>query len=291
MPPVPSTDYSPRVVIYHQTHFGPDGQLVSLLPLLTEGAESFGVTHVIIAAIHLNEQPGDINLNNDPPDHPRNAPLWVELKTFQDVGVKVLGMLGGAARGSFERLDGSDEAFEAYYVPLGDVLRRHKFDGIDLDVEEEMSLQGIVRLIDRLISDFGSSFIITLAPVATALQARRHLSGFDYEALEIMRGNSIAWYNTQFYNNWGRLETFIDYDAILRQGWKPEKVVVGVLTNPGNGHGYIEHGELQRTLAALNQFYPRFRAVMGWEFFNSKPGDTARPFEWAHSMGRILSNS
>lgn len=203
---------------------------------------------------------------------------------MQDIGVKVLGMLGGAARGSFQRLDGGEWEFEAYYGPLRDMIRRHRLDGLDLDVEEEMSLGGIVRLIDRLKADFGPGFLVTLAPVATALQGRPHLSGFDYEALEVMRGSSVAWYNAQFYNNWGRLESFVDYDAILRRGWRPEKVVVGVLTSPGNGNGFIDTEELKRTVAALSQFYRGFGGVMGWEYFNSLPGGEGRPWEWALGM-------
>ena len=89
---------------------------------------------------------------------------------MQDIGVKVLGMLGGAAQGSFQRLDRSGGEFEAYYVPLRDMIRRHNLDGLDLDVEEPMSLNGIIRLIDRLKTDFGPEFLITLAPVATALR-------------------------------------------------------------------------------------------------------------------------
>ena len=288
MPPISTSPHSSRVVLYHQTHYKRNGEFVSLLPLVTEGTDTLGVTHIIIAAIHVNAQPGAINLNEDSPDAAKYRPLWEEVTAFQDLGVKVLGMLGGAAQGTFQRLDGSDSQFENYYIPLRDFLRRHAFDGLDLDVEEEMSLNGIVRLIDRLKSDFGSSFLVTLAPVATALQRRQHLSGFDYEALEVMRGSSIDWYNTQFYNNWGRLETFVDYDAILQTGWKPEKIVVGVLTNPGLGHGYIEHGDLQRTISALSQFYPGFGGCFGWEYFNSMPAEEARPWEWAHGIGRIL---
>lgn len=203
---------------------------------------------------------------------------------MQDIGVKVLGMLGGAAQGSFQRLDNNDWDFEAYYVSLRDMIRQHNLDGLDLDVEEPMSLNGIIRLIDRLKADFGPDFLVTLAPVATALQGRPHLSGFDYEALEILRGSSIAWYNTQFYNNWGRLESFIDYDAILRQGWRPEKVVVGVLTSPGNGNGFVNTEELKRTVTALSQFYRGFGGVMGWEYFNSQPGGEGRPWVWAVGM-------
>lgn len=279
MPP-----HQPRVVCYHQTHYNCNKEFVSLLPLITEAADIVPITHLIVAAIHLNDPPGHITLNDDPPDHPKNDPLWEEVSILQDTGVKALGMLGGAAQGSFARLDTTEAEFEAYYLPLRDMIRQHKLDGLDLDVEEEMSLSGVIRLIDRLRADFGPSFLITLAPVATALQGRPHMSGFDYEALEVMRGSSIAWYNTQFYNNWGSLESFVGYDAILRQGWKPEKVVVGVLTNPGNGHGFVEMGELKRTVTALAQFYPRFGGVMGWEYFNSSPGGEIRPWEWAMGM-------
>ena len=288
MPPV-SAAHKPKVVVYHQTHFR-NGHFVSVLPLITEAEVAIGTTHLIIAAIHLNNIPGDITLNDDPPNAPKFDQLWEEVATFQDVGVPVLGLLGGAAQGSFRRLDGSDAEFEAFYMPLRDLIRQRDLNGLDLDVEEQMSLNGVVRLIDRLKADFGSGFLITLAPVATALQGRQHLSGFDYEALEVMRGNSISWYNTQFYNNWGRLESFVDFDAILRQGWKPEKIVAGVLTNPSLGNGYIEFEQLKLTLAAMTQYYPGFGGVMGWEFYNSKPGDETRPWEWAEHMGKTVGN-
>ena len=197
MPPLPSQDYAPRVIIYHQTHYTRDGEYVSILPLLTEAISVVPVSHIILAAFHLNDPPGNITLNDDPPDSPKNIPLWDEILVLQDTGVKILGMLGGAAQGSFRRLDGYDILFEEYYIPLRNMIRKHNLDGLDLDVEEDMSLGGIIRLIGRLKDDFGEEFLITLAPVATALRAEKHLSGFDYEALEVMKGASIAWYNTQ----------------------------------------------------------------------------------------------
>ena len=290
MPPAPVTPFRSRVVCYHQTHYNRRGEYVSLLPLITEATDVVGVTHVIVAAVHLNDPPGNITLNNDPPDAPKHDLLWEETQILQDVGVKVLGMLGGAAKGSFQCLDRSDFEFEAYYGPLLSVIRRYKLDGLDLDIEEEMSLAGIIRLIDRLKNDLGKGFLITLAPVAAALQGRPHLSGFDYEALEVMRGSSIDCYHTQFYNNWGRLEDFVDYDAIFGRGWPPEKVVTGVLTNPSLGHGYIPFDVLQRTVTALSQYYPRFGGVMGWEYFNSMPGDLDQPWLWAEAMMKSLRN-
>ena len=101
----PST--GPRLVVYHQTIHDPQGNCNSLLPLLTNNT---GITHVIVAAIHLNDGPGNITLNDHRPDDKRYDQLWGEVIWLQGSGVKVLGMLGGAAKGTFERLSGDDES-------------------------------------------------------------------------------------------------------------------------------------------------------------------------------------
>lgn len=109
MPPpplLPPTDTTaPRLILYAQTHHDPSGAPISLLPLITQNT---GVTHVIIAAIHLNEGPGNITLNDDPFDAEKFRTLWAEVAWLRGAGVKVMGMLGGAARGSFERLSGGE---------------------------------------------------------------------------------------------------------------------------------------------------------------------------------------
>lgn len=286
MPPLPpSTLPSPRVVCYHQTHYRDNGDYVSILPLLTEAT---GVTHVILAAIHLNSPPGNITLNDSPPDAPHNTPLWDELLVLQDSGIAVLGMLGGAAQGSFTRLDQSEAEFEAYYLPLRAMIRMHNLDGLDLDVEEDMSLSGVIRLVDRLKADFGDAFLLTLAPVAPALHRGPSLSGFDYEALEVLRGGKIAWYNTQFYCGWGTMLDTVGYEMITACGWPVEKVVVGVVTNPGNGDGFVAMELLEGVLEALVERFEGFGGVMGWEYFNSLPGGLERPWEWAKCMRRCM---
>lgn len=200
MPPVPSPPALPRIITYYQTHHTPDGKPISALPLLTQ--PGIRLTHLILAAIHINGDPHAITLNDHPPSHPRFHTLWAELRVLQASGVRVLGMLGGAAKGTFavDRLGSDDDTvFERYYAPLHDLVRARGLDGLDLDVEEEMSLGAAIRLVDRLKADFGPDFIITFAPVAAALlNSRNNLSGFDYEALEVMRGREIAWYNCQF---------------------------------------------------------------------------------------------
>src|SRR5947207_967920 len=191
MPPLPS--WNPRIVCYFQTYHKANGEYVSLLPLITNPS---GVTHVILAAVHVNGEPGPLlTLNDDAPSHAKYTQLWDEVVVLRDSGIKVLGMLGGASKGSFARLDYGGEArtddaalvarFETYYAPLRDFVRRHQLDGLDLDVEEDMSLPGIIHLIDRLKADLGPSFIVTLPPVATALMpGRPHLPAFSHWLLE-----------------------------------------------------------------------------------------------------------
>ncbi|KUI71641.1 Chitinase 1 [Cytospora mali] len=291
MPPVPPPPALPRIITYYQTHHDQeDGTPISVLPLLTQ--PGIRLTHLILAAIHINGDPSQITLNDHPPDHPRFQTLWAELRVLQASGVKVLGMLGGAARGTFSagRLDAPDGAtFESYYRPLRDVVRERGLDGLDLDVEEEMSLGGAVRLVDRLRADFGRAFLITFAPVAAALlDFRRNLSGFDYEALEVMRGREIAWYNCQFYCGWGDCSNPIMYEMLLMKGWPPEKVVVGLVTNPHNGSGFIPFDVLATVIPLMVGQHARFGGVMGWEYFNSLPGGREEPWEWARWMTAML---
>lgn len=292
LPPRPATESLtlPRLITYYQTHHDSSGKHISALPLITKPGIS--LTHLILAAIHINEDPRNLTLNDHPPGHPRFQALWAEMRILQASGVKVMGMLGGAAKGSYERLDGDDAQFERYYAPVRDLVRERALDGLDLDVEEEMSLGGVIRLIDRLKGDFGSGFLITLAPVAAAmLDPLNNLSGFDYEALEVMRGRQIAWYNTQFYCGWGDCTSPAMYELMLVKGWSPEKLVIGLVTNPDNGRGWVPWEVLGVVLNLIRSRYPRFGGVMGWEYFNGLPGGSQRPWEWAKRMTELLGRT
>ncbi|KAI8931513.1 hypothetical protein NX059_011173 [Plenodomus lindquistii] len=328
----PST--GPRLIVYHQTLHDPDGTYHSLLPLLTNNT---GITHVIIAAIHLNDGPGNITLNDHKPDDKRYDQLWGEVGWLQGSGINVLGMLGGAAKGSFDKLSGDDDSFHAHYTPLARLIRTRALSGLDLDVEEPTSLPTITRLISRLRLDFGPHFLITLAPVATALlpdpniaphlrpprpmlasgptpnplhPTLPHLSGFSYPELECsVYGKEVSWYNTQFYCGWGDAGGTQWYDAIVSAGWDPWRVVLGVVTNPGNGAGHVSIPRLKETCARLRNKYDGggggrgtgFGGVMGWEYFNSGDCDIDLPHisslaptpsstssGWVAALGQVL---
>lgn len=72
------------------------------------------------------------------------------------------------------------------------------------------------------------------------------------------------------------------------KGWAPEKVVVGLVTNPANGSGFIPFNILASVLPLMVGQHARFGGVMGWEYFNSLPGGRERPWEWAQWMTKIL---
>lgn len=280
----------PRIIVYHQTHYDSSGRFVSVLPLLHNKTDT---THVIIAAVHLHVgAPWRIHLNNDAYDSPRLDVLWAECRTLQAGGIRVMAMLGGACPGSFPPLDGDADVFEAHYLPLAAMVRSRALDGLDLDVEERMSLPGIVRLIDRLKSDFGVGFLVTLAPVATALMPgnRRQLSGFSYFELEKAFARHIDWYNVQFYCGWASLENVDDFLAIVEAGFDASRVVVGVPTHPKWGKGWLPDDILAGTLGTIVEVFPALSGVMAWEYhesFTQREGE-GRPWAWAGLMSEVL---
>ncbi|KAF4467495.1 chitinase [Fusarium albosuccineum] len=276
-----------RIIFYHQTHFHNE-EYISILPALDPAA---GVTHVIVGAIHLNA-PDRITINNDLYDSDKYDVLWEEIRQLQAGGIKVLGFLGGAAQGSYTKLDGSHEGFQRWYQPLRKMIEYAGFDGLDLDIEEAMSLGGVIRLIDHLKTDFGQSFLVTLAPVAPALLNRQNLGGFNMDELEKAMGSRIAWYNTQFYCGWGDMSKPEGYETIIQRGWPQEKVVIGLVTNPANCSGHVKDKDLKICLTKLLDKYPRLGGVMGWEYWNSateKHPEIGTPWKWAEMINDILN--
>lgn len=271
-----------HAAVYYQTQYD-DGRYVSPKSLTDNGAP---VTDVIVGALHLNS-PTDVRLNDDPVGDRKFSQMWSDLAAVQSSGVRVELMVGGAAPGSFERLD---TQFDQYYPALKNVIDTYHLDGVDLDVEEEMSLQGVERLIGQLRADYGPQFTITLAPVASALSGGGNLSGFSYEDLYRDEGSDISWFNAQFYNGFGDASSTADFDSIVDKGVIPaEKISVGALTNSGNGgSGYVDVPTLQNTLRQLGEKYTAFGGVTGWEYFNATPASGSDPWQWVTDVASAL---
>lgn len=104
-PPSVLQDPTRRLITYVQTFTDTAGAPLSLLPLLEHNTRT---THVILGALHLHDTPGRIMLNNDPLDAEIYDAVWREVNVLQENGVRVLGLLGGAAPGTYKRLSGND---------------------------------------------------------------------------------------------------------------------------------------------------------------------------------------
>src|SRR5437763_4173467 len=270
-----------RVIVYYQTIFN-GSTYVSPLTLTSHNT---GVTDVLVGAIHLDAN-SVVHLNDDPPSAAKFTQMWRDLATLRGQGVHTLAFVGGAAQGSFQRLETD---FATYYPLLRNLVRTYSLSGLDLDIEEHMSNAAVNRVIDALQADFGSSFLITLAPVATELSGGGGLSGINHDTLYRDRGAQISWFNTQFYCGWGSLANTSGYDSIIRRGIVPaSKVVAGTVTNPANCSGFVSMSTLKSTVRSLVSKYPTFGGIDGWEYFNSLPGGTAAPWQWAQQIAPVV---
>lgn len=272
--------------MYAQTLTTPSKKPISLLPLLQNPS---GITHLIIAMLHLNlncAHGHNITINDNHPDDPIWDSLRSELKQFQAAGVKIMCCLGGAAKGSYK--PALEDNWDVYYPLLQHFIIDYGLNGIDIDVEEPVGQSTVERLINTLRHDFGKQFLITLAPVAAALQPYRGQPGgatVDYRALESKLGSSIDWYNTQFYYGWGDINTIRDYERIIANGFLANKVVVLVSTNLTNAPPAYTQPQLSGYLKAFTVKHPNLGGVAGWEYFNAALTEySTNPWEWLQAV-------
>ena len=171
-------------------------------------------------------------------------------------------------------------------------MPRYRLDGIDLDVETTSETDvDIETLIKQLRSDFGKDFIITLAPVASALSGGGNISGFSYTKVEANCGDDINWYNAQFYSGFGSMRNTTDYDNIVTNfPLDPSRLVAGTLSNPSDGNGFVELDTIKSTMRQLLEKYgDSFGGIGAWEYYNSQP-DTSEPWTWAAVMKLAMVN-
>lgn len=287
----PEAASAKRVIYYYQTQYN-NGTYVSLSPIWTTLNPSTSkpyVTDVMVAAFHLGYNANGtpyIHLNDNVPSDPMFTTMWQEVATLQSYGVTVRMMLGGAAQGSYADLFSQ---WATFYPILQQTLQQYKLNGIDLDIEEDVSLAHAEGLIASLSGDFGSHFLITMSPVASALWGGANLSGFSYSQLyQSSAGPKIAWFNGQFYSGFATLASETNYEQAINAGYPPDKIVGGMIANSADGSGFVSIGTVAKTVNALVTQYPTFGGVAAWEYFNAEPGGTADPIEWAVDMAKAM---
>lgn len=180
------------------------------------------------------------------------------------------------------------------------MLREHNIQGLDIDIEESVPISMPLRLLRQLNTDLGTDFILTMAPVASALLRNGSgLHGFpqkdmDDQATEPARPNGklVNWYNAQFYNGWGDASSTTMYDQIVSEGgWAADRIVMGVLTNPGDGgSGFVKLPTLKSVVGSLGAKYASFGCAVGWEYWAAGTGDGMQyPWMWVKELGDLIA--
>jgi hypothetical protein len=264
-----------RIIYYYQT-------FTTLQPVLNDPKN---VTHIHLSSIHFGVNPDNspyIHLNDHSPSDPKFNNVWKELNDARDSGIKIVLMVGGAG-GAFSNLFSN---FDVYYSMLYDLIEKYPvIEGIDLDVEEEVDINNIKKLINCLDKDFGSDFIISMAPVAPALEGDQPgFGGFVYkDFFKEPEGQRIDYFNGQFYGCFD----FETYDAVIKNGFPEEKINFGMVS--GN-YTPSTFPKALAEVAHIKAVYPNFGGVFIWEYFDAPPGDDHHQNLWAEEMYEILNS-
>jgi len=183
-------------------------------------------------------------------------------------GIQVIAMIGGAG-GGYSSLFAN---YAVAYPLLREMLASHLcITGIDLDIEESVSLSNVQQLIRDIKHDF-PDYTISMAPIQSSLQNDiPGMGGFVYKDLyQSDEGQYIDYFNVQFYSDF----SVCAYQEVIHNGYPAHKVVMGSLC----GSGSID------VIAALSRQYTDFGGVYSWEYYNTVPS----PQDWARAIFAVL---
>ena len=256
-----------KIIYYYQT-------FSSLKPLVDTNLTN---VYVYVSSLHfgkeLDERPY-IHLNNTTPNS--QISLWEDIEKASVAGITILVMLGGAG-GAYSGLFNN---FNYNYSLLYNFLKQYPFiKGIDLDVEEDTSISDIKMLINHLDRNFGKDFIISMAPIVSAMSSDEPgMGGFSYKDLyKSPEGKRINWFNVQCYY----LYSEDVYASIINNGYPPKKITFGML---GDNFTSNSFPEAAKEIEMISKKYPKINGVCLWEY-----GDTKiDPLVWGTTIDKIF---
>lgn len=174
-------------------------------------------------------------------------------------------------------------------------MQDHKLDGFDFDVEENVALSVLLRLAQQFDAHLGTDFILTAAPVASALRNGGNLNNVSWTDLDAAAASSVRpngklfnWYNAQFYEGWGSPDES-SYEAVINYGWDPSRIVMGTIVSAKAGSGWTPLSTLATDISAIMAKYPTFGGVFGWEYGVAGLSDGVSPVGWEAAIGKDLA--
>ena len=259
-----------KTVYYYQTFVG-------LHKLMTHLQD---IDMIIVSSIHFDkDKHGEkhIYLNDNPPNDPLFDELWNETENCSTQGVSIMLMIGGAG-GAYQNLF---KDFNTYYPMLKKLLYEKTFiKGINLDVEEEVSLDHLKMFIRTLKHDF-PDYKLSMAPISESMISDSSgMGGFSYKELyNSYEETLIDWYNVQCYDSF----SFETYDKIIKNGYPPEKIIMGMESGQFDKTSFQE--ALDQVTLCLRK-YPSMAGVYDWEYLNAPP-DNNDCSAWCKLMKRL----
>lgn len=227
-----------------------------------------------------------------------DPPEPAEIAQAKAAGRKVLLSIGGAAAG----IDlNSTSVADRFISTCIDVISYYGFDGIDIDIETGLvagpnwstlspSQSNLIRIINGVTNNFGSGFLLTMAPETAYVTGGTIAYGGPWGAyLPVINAvkNKLSWLQMQYYNGSmydkygngypaGTIEGMVKQTEALIDGFvvagsggaifslPAEKVVIGLPAAPGAGGGYMSPSSVQSGFNTLKAKYPRLRGLMTW---------------------------
>ena len=254
-----------KTCYYYQTFIGLDDILNN--PINTDV--------IIVSSLHFDtvNKEIDIFLNDNKPNDKLFDNMWKQTKQAHDKGITIMMMLGGAG-GAYQQF--FLDINKTYPKLLNLIKSKPWIKGLDLDIEEMVTIDNIKLLINKLYDDLGNDFIITMAPVCESLM--NDLPGmvnFSYKNLyNSPEGKKIHWFNTQSYDGSFNKSTI---DMIVKNKYPVEKIVMGMMSGDFNKNSFPNAiNEVKEILIE----YPNFGGVFDWEYLDAPP-DKGNPQNWA----------
>ena len=259
-----------KTVYYYQTFVG--------LEKLMSHVED--IDTIIISSIHFDKDKDgnlQIYLNDNLPDDPKFTNMWIETSKLFHQGKLITLRIGGAG-GAYSELF-SD--FQTYYPLLRELLQKQThIKGVDLDIEESVSLDNVKKLIRQLNNDF-KDITLSMAPVAESMITNYPgMGSFSYkELVSSEEGKLIDRFHVQCYGSF----SFQTYNRIIKNGWEPEQIIMGMMS------GQFDKTNFQNALIEVKKClekYPKMGGVFDWEYLDSPP-DKNDPSQWCKLMNDI----
>ena len=236
-----------KIIYYYQTFCGLD-------KIINDPDNN--VSHIHVSSIHFDND--EIHLNDNSPYSSVFDNLWKELQMITlKKNITVVLMVGGAG-GAYAELF-SD--FEKYYKMLYDLISKYNntIKGIDLDIEETVDIENVILLIKRIKKDFGSEFIISMAPIESSMEYDSEgMGGFVYKKLFKSVGSSIDYFNVQCYYDYSE-ETF---NRIVKNGYPADKINMGMMS-------YQYNNTIPKIINNLQN--NKLGGVFDWEYNDAIP--------------------